>query len=276
LGYPYSNSILPLLKIVTTTDHYRIVRAKGRHYRFNHVEEHAWKNYISIIPTYKYAQCPICDTDCIDYIDTYMLRPTMRYELGHHSIYSPLRMKGAPCEHYAGVQSFINYHGHFPYEISRIRGYSEVPYVGKQIIDHDGAHAVMHALPVCRIEDNQFIPRYTLFLVTYFALDIGAVYAAHYAQEYEFGGKDPEFFPHNLVATNREYNLIHLAKMGKLGWLDFNSKDLRLIIGEGSTLPEIYQDIPGRKSNYDRRRNGIVHKLHKLKETIRSIIHNDK
>lgn len=285
MTYPYSDSLLKLLKIETTPDVYLPVRDKGQRFKrsgvdldailgYTHPEDPALIDYIMLLPIYKYAECPICGAGCYEPIDTYSLRPALRYELGHFSIYHQSYLVDPPCAHYAGVHSIVNYHNIFPHEIDEVRGYSEVPYVSGQLVNGvDEAYAVLHALPVCEITEDQFVPRFTLFMMTYFAVDVAPIYEKHYAEEYRGNENDPEFFPYNLVSFNCKFDLEALAKKGLLGWLDFNDEeDLPLVIGKGAKLPDIYRNIEGEKRNFHWKRYSLSYRLRCLKRNIRAAL----
>jgi hypothetical protein len=163
----------------------------------------------------------------------------------------------------------MNYHGIFPDE--DVREYAEVPYVSRQLVNGvDEAYAVLHALPVCKIEGNIFEPRYTVFLVSYFANDVKIIYEKHYIEEYRIGQGDPEYFPANLIMKKSIYDLADLAQRGLLGWLDYTRDDLPLIIGEGSQLPDIYQNIEGQRYDYHWKTHGLGYHFRRLKRAIKS------
>ena len=275
MSYPFSEDILKLLQIKTSPDVYLKARERGWYFGFNHPEEPRWLDYIQHIPTYKYAECPFCGTEYSDPIDTYFVRPILRYDLGHLSIYYAGYFKNTPCSHLVGTHGYMNYHGIWPEEVEELREYAEVPYVARQIINGvDEAYLVLHALPVCRIEQGEFVPRYTLFLTTYFARDIRPIFDKHYAQEYGPNQGDPEFFPYNLVWYNVNFDLAEYAEQGILGWLDYTNPTLPLVIGQGMKLPDIYQDIEGKRGMYHWKRNSLAQRFRRLKRAILGSISN--
>jgi hypothetical protein len=112
--------------------------------------------------------------------------------------------------------------------------------------------------------------------VSYFATDVYTIYAKHYTEEFRIGRGDLEYFPHNLVAYNRNYDLADLAQRGLLGWLDYTRDDLPLIIGEGSQLPDIYQNIEGKIHDYHWKTDGLAYHIRRLKRAINAAFGSSK
>ncbi|KAB2928903.1 MAG: hypothetical protein F9K24_21420 [Leptonema illini] len=132
--------------------------------------------YWSLIPLYGVARCPYCDTVYTEKMDTYTLRQWIVWGADGFCIF---RMKHkSHCSHLVYAQSFTNLHGIIPQTSDTEldgRGLSltsEVPHVVPFLLESDlETHSVLHSLPICRIEGDQFVPRYTLSMVTMFAPD---------------------------------------------------------------------------------------------------------
>jgi hypothetical protein len=235
--------------------------------------------YLALLPTYTYARCPVCQKECREQIDTYGLP---LYSM-RHSAYGPFppnypEGSPVPCQHYIGTHSFLHLHENLPTEVNQIISieYGEVPYVTPwALVDDPESYAVLHALPILGIENKAFTPKYTHFIVTYFSTNprqlIKQIYdsQSHNQDEvfrrflaYPFmhGNVDShppsrnlEFIPAKYRPFFVEqYDLQHWAIQGKLGYLDYTSSNLPLKIGKDLILPDIYQDILGRRYRFIR------------------------
>ncbi|MGQ0603749.1 MAG: hypothetical protein ACT4QE_18875 [Anaerolineales bacterium] len=270
MDYPYP-PLVPLLQFHRTPDEYRRLKALylsslvgGTKYP-SPVDEY-WR----IVPHHTYAYCPICRTQYREPADTHELRgwgpsqDLLQVLYGVPGEYPT----NSPCPHFLGIHAFLNLHGNLPSEITYLENSTgEVPYLTPWFFPGDiESYAVLHALPICRIEADQFVPRYTVFSLTYFNQDPKLVLKRHYAVEAERGKNDPEYdaatvYPPGAIYTGREdetlYDLPSWAARGLLGWLDFTQANTPLQIGVGSKLPEIYQQIQGSRKTYVWRKGRI-------------------
>jgi hypothetical protein len=267
--YPYPE-LIPLLKLKCEPEEYKRL---GYSYRNqNGLAPRKDPNYLQIIPSYLYARCPICQTDCYAKIDTYNLRclgfldTKLRLDGGfilspdYPYAYQPT------CEHFLGTHSFRNLHDIEPFELGEQSEFpihfmnGEAPLITPWFVRDDvESYAILHALPCCRIEQNKFVPSYTLFILTYFSSQPRLLINLHYAEEFKTMEEDSEYYPLNVqqpfanVASEEagsEYDLSHWAAQGKLGCLDYRESDLPLLIGKDTILPEIYRDIKGRRYSF--------------------------
>lgn len=211
--------------------------------------------YWEIMPHYTYARCPLCGLAYREPADTYtfgswggayILRDALQMVAEHYRYELPR------CPHFVGVTPFFNLHDQtLPKDREWHNRTGEVPFLTDSLLPDDlKAQAVLHALPICSIVDNRFVPTYTVFVVTYFCEDPKSLIARCYRAEWERGKNDPEFFPAILDYVGRLPNLISSAKKGKLGWLDFDSPDLPLRMGPNDYLPDIYRVIRGKPHEY--------------------------
>jgi hypothetical protein len=167
----------------------------------------------------------------------------------------------AHCTHFFGIHSFLNLHKVPPpdtyYWSNRT---DEVPYVTPWFLPDDvPTYAVLHALPICRIEEDTFIPTYTVFSITDFSQDRREVLTRWRERVRYEGLDDPEYYP-SLLATSYsvsadahrsvQHDLVTWTHQGKLGFLDTAQSGLPLSIGKGTELPDMYRDIPGRLTTY--------------------------
>ncbi|MBZ0280193.1 MAG: hypothetical protein K8L97_05600 [Anaerolineae bacterium] len=229
------------------------------------------------LPTYIYARCPICGAIGQQQINVYSLHlKPLQFALQHGLILNPGASKryGIPCTHYLGVHEFINLHDLTPHEVVDLYLASgEVPYVTPWFLPDDiDSFAVLHALPICQIVEQEFVPAYTHFMLTYFSADTDTIIKRCYDSQWKAIQNDDEYYPYTLAPAYRAsrftsyttdiiselpqklrllyenyYGLSHWAANGKLGYLDFASPDLPLKIGKGLELPALYRNIPGRK-----------------------------
>jgi hypothetical protein len=123
-------------------------------------------------------------------------------------------------------------------------------------------YAILHALPICRIENNEFVPRYTVFSITYLNRDPKNLHRAIFHTLTKDRSEDSEMiyvepFYSNIAGTLKSendfpapYDLQEWATRGHLGWLDFTDMDFPLRIGKGQELPLLYRDIKGIRRAY--------------------------
>jgi len=266
MDYPYP-LLLPLLQILCTPNEYRRVKAlylsnvKAGIKHPSLVDEY-WR----IVPHYTYAYCPICQARYHEPADTYSIDgwgmyPDLKKTL--YNIYSTYPR----CPHFLGIHAFFNLHGNFPNEVDYLSNRAgEAPYLTPWFFPDDiASYAVLHALPVCRIEAEQFVPRYTAFSLTYFSQHPKLVLKRHYAVEAERGKDDPEYYPaifypapvYPARIDEALYDLPAWVARGQLGWLDFTQANMPLRIGVGLELPEIYRAIQGSRNTYVWRKGKI-------------------
>jgi len=120
--------------------------------------------------------------------------------------------------------------------------------------------AVLHALPICRVEATAFVPRYTVFALIYFSEDKAAVLGRVLAGEAARANVDSEYFASILDlpdSSGAAYDLDVWAARGQLGWLEITQPDLPLRMGKDQQLPALYQHIEGNRWSYTYRPSGI-------------------
>lgn len=229
-------------------------------------------SYWQTLPRYIVAECPICTYRLYSFVDTYSLIGWVSSNGLLQSLYrsdmpavtaGPVTQgipKFAHCPHFMGVHRFLNLHEVPPpntYYWSNRTG--EVPYITPWFFPDDvPTYAVLHALPICRIEEDTFIPTYTVFSVTYFSQDRKEILMRWRERVKNEGLGDPEYYPSLLAIPNSysyeersaQHDLVTWTRQGKLGFLDITRPTLPLAIGPGTELPEIYQHIQGRLATY--------------------------
>lgn len=161
------------------------------------------------------------------------------------------------CPHFVAVHHFINLNGVIPTEVDVDLG-CEVPYVIPVLLPDDiGSYAVMHALPICRVEGGAFVPRYSLYIITYLSADPPEIIQRRWqiAPGWNFL-IGPGYFHH---IEKEAWDLTRWVAAGKLQWLDPDEPDLPLRTGPAEDFP--YARIEGRRVEWFQVRNGQVRVL---------------
>ncbi|MGB8648113.1 MAG: hypothetical protein WCF84_22950 [Anaerolineae bacterium] len=216
-NYPYPELAARLQFLCSPAEYRRIRRrtkknAAGRVHLVGRDAE-----YWSVIPSYTYAECPLCHRLYTEPADTYSLD---RWGTMNNTLLPTLYVRSdsepgcePPCEHFLGIHLFINLHDRVPddYEYynfpqnglhRRTCGTGEIPRLTRDFFPDDiPSYAVLHALPICRIQVGAFAPSYTAFILTYLSADPKAVLRRVYAAQAEFGRGDPDFYPGILSST---------------------------------------------------------------------------
>jgi len=261
MSYPYT-ALSGLLQFRTSSAEYTQITAAYLSPKLGTLRPTLGPDYWALLPVYVYTQCPICGVPRQEMVDTYSLLgwSGLSKELSK-SIYVLSRQPtpGFSCPHFMTYHCFLHLHGHLPVEVLSFANYTgEVPLITEWALPDDiESYVVLHALPICRMEVDHFVPSYTLFILSYFNQDPTLVVHRHFAAEWQRGAGDREFYPGVLSPpsldrdVNEFYALQPWATQGKLGYLDFTQTDLPLQIGPGTQLPAIYQDIQGLRSAYN-------------------------
>jgi hypothetical protein len=148
------------------------------------------------------------------------------------------------CEHFALSQFFLHFHGIWPDEAVGEFG-PEVPYVIGHLLEDGWCQAVIHALPVCRIEKKDFVPRYTLSMISYFSRTPEEAYSILLNHNASYGelGVNKAFLPN--VVRDHWWDLRRWVSAGQLYWVDGNDPDLSIRTHDIEAFP--YGDMKGRK-----------------------------
>ena len=207
-----------------------------------------WSNpasFLNQLPKYVFACCPICLAENTENLDTYSVKLwDLRY---HHAVFDS-RAIGFHCQHFSLTQPFIHFHNIWPEEASG-QFCPEVPHVVGHLLESNLCEAVIHALPVCRIENGKFVPRYTLFIISYFSEQPGKVYdsvIAFNAKHVEPGVAWPFIAPPD--GCDHWWDLNHWVEKEQLFWVDANDPELGIRTGDVASFP--YGNIEGRTWPY--------------------------
>lgn len=219
--------------------------------------------YAKKLSNYLIARCPICQTEYTAKLDLHSLKGL--YGQSMESNADQIGGSKQYCEHFFAIHYFINLNGLFPHESSHyFTNYYDVPFISPSFLpDEVPSYAVMHSLPICRIEDGQFVPRYYLYTITYYVLeDYVSWQTFSFLPDRQIRGgilfeqrkAGPRGEWQNILYTNFEannhpewWNLPLWVKRKKLLWLDPDSPDLALRSGPVEKFP--YANVRGyRKS----------------------------
>jgi len=218
--------------------------------------------YLEKLPRCLFARCPFCAREYVEPVDIYNIGEWSRGDfdtyvddtLSSINIYlnSP---KPASCRHYMGLQTFVNLGGQVPNGLNtsdQLRvGAGEAPYISSNFFQVDiPTKAVLHGIPIYKAVGEQFIPAYTVFVLTYFSLERYALQSAILKAQVEPGKiYDDDYMPTLANYPNSDsqnYDLPYWVAQGKLGWLDITDPDYLLLnFHDDAEFPAIYHNIQG-------------------------------
>lgn len=197
------------------------------------------------MPEYLIARCPLCGAEYTERLNTYSVEDWHpSYTTGY--VYSGGYWQHVGCDHYTGVESWIHFNNVEPTELSAFSEDGEVPSVLPLFLpDEPVSRAVMHSLPICRVEEGQFVPRYALFMITYYSTDPRLLHARN-AERWKRWSPDGALQP--MYGFQRDWDLLKWVTAGKLCWLDLDQDDPPLQSGPMEAFP--YAGIEGRKRTF--------------------------
>ncbi|MEZ4709783.1 MAG: hypothetical protein R3A44_21435 [Caldilineaceae bacterium] len=211
--------------------------------------EQDFRSSVEQLPMYALARCPICNSVYQGRIDTHSLLTWKRFHPEvRNSIYRDT-YELPRCNHFVAAQPFLNLNGFLPSETSYIsNGNGDIPIVSPELLlDETNSYAVMHCLPICRIEEQQFVPRYSLYIITYYADEPEQVRAR--AREILFPPGSKVHWGTILDSCDRLHwepqvaDLQYWVNKEKLFWLDLVDQSLPLIGRQSVNFP--YSGIYG-------------------------------
>lgn len=217
----------------------------------------AGESFWNRLPLYCLACCPFCGIDSIERLNTHGLEGWKPDPNKCESVFDATPHK-KDCRHFLAVQFFINLHDIVPQEMIYFSNQSEVPYVMPVFLPDDiESYAVMHSLPICRIEQDRFVPRYSVYMITYYSKDIHAMWDRRRA---EYRGQDYGHFPklhtwRHTQNTPEAWDLPLWVRKGKLMWLDLEQDNLPLKAGPVDEFP--YSNIEGIRKSHTYRKGKL-------------------
>lgn len=251
---------LPHLQITFSTDEYEnLIATYGTYlYQASYDDEYETA-YLTKLPEYIIARCPICGASFHSKVDTHSLNPNIEHRDRDYLIRPDYQ--NTVCMHFVAVTFFINLNGHLPTEYDHWaseRG--DVPVIIPTLLpDELDAFVVMHSLPICRIESGAFTPRYSIYFLTYYAANPEIVRERLYKelQEIVERNDDSDILTFMNGSESALYNPIirdlkYWANKNKIYWLDLHSRELPLQRGSAVNFP--YANIMGCGKRYGYRR----------------------
>jgi hypothetical protein len=243
---------LPPLKL--TPDEYMALHTGSKE---KELWAHNFPEYWEGMPEYTLAICPFCRKPYSERIDTYTLRLwEMTSKDGRYAFSENGKDYISRCRHFVAVQSFICLNGFKPaqtqFELPDMTIWlpSEQPHVmGVAFAGRSKAVAVMHSLPLCRIEEDKFVPRYTLYTISYFETWWKYSRAFLYRMTEQMGRMGSLLaYPEKPGQHDDWWDLKKWAKKRRLLWLSLYSKKHELDAEPFSRFP--YENIAGRRFPY--------------------------
>jgi hypothetical protein len=201
---------------------------------------------------YLIAECPFCGVVHSERINNFNLEE-FPYERMHGQSVNGDEV--APCEHYLIIDKFVNFNGFMPeiskYELNQNHSYfPEVPHIKGCFFyePYTECKAVMRSLPVYKIVGDEFEPRYTAYIITYYSpVEYKEINMQKLIDlDYEGGF----FGPPNDDDPDPEswWDLKRWVSEDKLYWMDTSNDGFQLMKKDVSKFP--YGDIKGRKDPY--------------------------
>ncbi len=260
----HREAVIRHLQITFTVDEFQSIAQQPQ---YQHVRgfrpSKAGNEYWKRLPVYLSARCPLCDALYEERLDTHYLGDwypspnlcefiyTDKETVESKELGTEDELRFVRCSHFVAVQHFINLHGIWPKELRAFSNRSEVPFVMPEFLPDDvESCAVMHSLPICRIEDEQFMPHYSVYFVTYYSAKPHVLWRRRKdkAKKCDDGMHFPMMSTWRGVELVEAWDLVYWVTKSKLLWLDLYQPDLPLKAGPVEDFP--YSNIEGiRKSH---------------------------
>jgi hypothetical protein len=197
------------------------------------------QEYRNRLPIHKLAQCPYCGTDILQPVDSFSLMG-FDPDLNATKLYGgePEWSSPAPrqrCPHSLCATLSVNLNGLGPDDL---RGWmlwdktlllDSVPYVMVWPLIARYTSAVVHALPIGRLDDEEPIHRYTAYFTTYFAGDGTNLHTKEMWVPNDVGGPA-------MGLVQVDIDLLKWVRAGRLYWLDPDDTS-RLVAGPPEAFP---------------------------------------
>jgi hypothetical protein len=199
-------------------------------------------DYWNNIPEYLISRCPLCGGTYCAQLDTYSLQYWVRPEHGE-SVFAGF-VQTIECDHFVRAHHFINLNGLKPAELKEQKTFGcEVPYVHPfWLTDDIPSFGVIHALPICRPEGERFMPRYSLYIITYYSENPAEMLERRWNAAKAWGAL---LTPRNFPNQAEIFNLVRWVKARKLQWLDPRDTGLPLRNKPAGAFP--YANVQGVK-----------------------------
>ncbi|MBL8019936.1 MAG: hypothetical protein JNM27_09740 [Leptospirales bacterium] len=220
----------------------------------------AWPTdeFLSRLPLRTTAICPYCMAHQMDPVDIYSLR-SWANSFDGYSGQTVFSYKGTTrrCPHFDYVLTFIHLNNVWP-EFSdrelnrRLVLPAEVPHI---FPEHMAAgRTFIGAIPIHRIEGGDFVPRYTLYVVTRFKRFLfgksrrwQTMALTGISDEGEFGATCRNI-PEDIASKDEFWDLDYWVAREKLYWADLSSEKPTILTGARHPFP--FSSVEGRRDPY--------------------------
>lgn len=200
------------------------------------------RDYWAHIPDYLIARCPLCLTPYIQAVDTHSL---WLWDIRHNmnSVRYTARALQR-CEHFVGVHSFLNLNGERPAanELANDFLFSsepEIPIITATLLPSDvESYVILQELPICRIVEQEFVPTYSLYMLTYYAKDPAEVIARRLhewtggkvakGKIWGYGYKRLGVYWEEAQDKPMAWDYAAWVRAGKMKWIDLRQSNLGL------------------------------------------------
>jgi hypothetical protein len=203
------------------------------------------------LPEYRIAECPFCGAHYYEKLDTHSLLYWRVQPFNQSYVFSSdYRRLG--CDHFVAVHSFVNLNDTYDNGESLLplpsfeNDSGDIPFVVPDLLPEGFASiATIHSLPICRLETSGFVPRYSLYMITYFAEDVRGLKAYRWRDSKAELGQYPPLldYPELMRHLPNTADLQDWVAKSRLQWLDPCSPDLALRAEPVADFP--YMGITG-------------------------------
>jgi hypothetical protein len=242
-----SHPALAHLQITFGPEEYQAILQTGLSKHGVFVPAEVSEAYWNRLPTYLVAHCPLCGALYTSLLDTHSLFAWHTDPDLWEGIFGRDEHQHIGCRHFVAVQTFVNLNGVLPTELNYYHSKLDVPFVMPVFLPDDiPSFAVLHSLPICRIENNAFVPRYAVYMLTYYSNRPETLWERRRTEEAAYGAGDPDYEPvtlHPLGEEPKAWDLRLWVARKKLLWLDPDTPDLALKAGPSENFP--YATIEG-------------------------------
>jgi hypothetical protein len=198
------------------------------------------ENYLHRLPIQRLAQCPYCETDILQPVDVFGLMglhgdlsaKRAFFDLGGWQKPTPFRQT---CPHAVCATVSVNLNGYTPDDLapwlmgSAIQFLDSSPQVMVWPLIARYTSAVMHALPIGRLDDRELTHRYTMYVATYFAEEGTNLFTDEMWVSNDLGGPATR-------GVWRDNDLLKWVGAGRLSWMDPGDVT-RLVKGPAADFP---------------------------------------
>ncbi|HEY3228189.1 MAG TPA: hypothetical protein VGJ87_03155 [Roseiflexaceae bacterium] len=260
MSNPIPHPALQHLQLTFTVAEYEALLHTYTHVSFGPSKDA--RDYWEKVPNYLIARCPLCGAPYTGKLDTHSLAGYWGTHPEYYGAVYSEHFQQIGCTHFLAVQTFVNLNGLIPTELTYYASKLDVPFVIPLYVPDDiPSYAVMHSLPICRIEQQSFVPRYAVYMITYYSTEPKTLWNRRLAENEALGAGDPDYRGPIMYTSGEAradpetWDLRLWVARGKLRWLDPYAPDLALKAGPAEELP--YVDIEGYRRPFTIRRGKL-------------------